>query len=136
MKALVFLSLLGLSGLLAACNTPGRGFGGVPATTLTVDGARFDIRQAGGMAEAVRTSAHPLPRFDWVALRGAMAIQIVTGCEPKWIVGDPSVLRAGLSCDGEAPPRITAAPKQVLCEVSNLRRGVGDVAEGDLTCSR
>ncbi|WP_238368749.1 hypothetical protein [Mesobacterium pallidum] len=136
MKVLVFLSLLVVAGLLSACNTAGRGFGGVPAKTLTVDGARFDIRQVGGVAEAIRTSAHPLPRFDWVALRGAMAIQIVTGCEPKWIVGDPSVLRAGLSCNGAAPPRVTATPKQVLCEVSNLRRGIGDVAEGDLTCSR
>lgn len=84
--------------LLAACNTPGRGFGGLPVVKLAEGGSTFDMRRSGNSVEVIRTSSHAFPRYDTIAKRAVIAVTGATGCDVKRITGDPSVMRMDLSC--------------------------------------
>ena len=126
--------VLSLSVFLPTCDTPGRGFTGIPATLITVDGATFAIWQRTNYAEALRTSNHAFPRYDWVVHRGAIAIRRVSGCQVSWIVGDPSVLHAGLTCNGDKAPKIPKGPKVFECDTT-LQKPIGALQEGTMMCS-
>lgn len=84
--------------LLAACNTPGPAFRGVPATTVTVDGSTFDVRVSDTTAEAIRTNVEYAPRFGPIKERATTAIERVSGCEVRSITGDQAVAVAKLKC--------------------------------------
>ncbi|WP_372890636.1 hypothetical protein [Rhodosalinus sp.] len=91
-------AFLAVSMLLAACDTAGRGYMGLPPVRAEAGGHVFDIRQRGDAAEAVRRNAAWLPPFDEVARAAEAAIERVTGCDATEVRGDPSLLRADLDC--------------------------------------
>ncbi|GGX44388.1 hypothetical protein GCM10007385_10410 [Tateyamaria omphalii] len=91
--------------VLAACNTPGPHFRGLPATTVTVDGSTFDVRVRGRLAEALRTNMEYAPRFGPIRQRAAMAMEIVSGCKVKEVRGDQALATGILDC-GKGGPAI------------------------------
>lgn len=129
------LALLLVLALIAACNTPGRGFGGIAAVRAEAGGAVFDLRRQGDLVEAIRVSKHPLPRFDWVAQRAALAVHQRTGCLPKWARGDPSMMVLGLSCNGAPAPPIPKGPRVLICDVTGYRVPGTGMAEGTAFCA-
>ena len=84
--------------LLAACDTAGRGYMGLPAVRAEAGGHVFDVRRRGDEAEAVRRNVAALPTFDAVARAAEVAIERATGCDALTLEGDPSLLRAELDC--------------------------------------
>ncbi len=90
---------------LAACNTAGPYFRGLPATTVTVDGSTFDVRVNGDLAEAIRTNVQYAPRFGPVRDHASKAMQMVSGCDVKEVRGDQAVATGILDC-GDGGPRI------------------------------
>ena len=128
------IALILLCVLLMACNTAGRGFGGLPATRVTEGGATFDLRRQGDLVEAIRVSKHALPRYDWVAQRAALAAFRTYGCTPDWALGDPSVVRLGLACDGRAAPRAPPGKEVLVCDVTAWRVPGQALAEGQMIC--
>lgn len=113
MRCLIALCLL----FLAACNTAGPGFRGVPAQTVTVEGSRFLLRINGPLAEATRTSPEFLPKFADVARKAGLATYRATGCEPRWIRGDPAMMIVGSSCNGAKPPPKPKRRVSFSCDV-------------------
>lgn len=91
--------------LLAACNTAGPHFRGLPATTVTVDGSTFDVRVNGRLAEALRTNMQYAPRFGPIKQRAAAAMEMVSGCTVKEVRGDQALATGILDC-GKGGPRI------------------------------
>jgi len=96
--------------LLAACNTPGPHFRGLPATTVTIDGSTFDVRVNGRLAEALRTNTEYAPvlaqsgiaqsrRWNWSA--GAMSKRF--GETSLWLRGFWTVARAAPPVDHLTP---------------------------------
>ncbi|MEL7131085.1 MAG: hypothetical protein AAGK77_01600 [Pseudomonadota bacterium] len=91
--------------LLAACNTPGPHFRGLPATTVTVEGSTFDVRVNGRLAEALRTNVEYAPRFGPIKHRARKAMEMVSGCQVKEVRGDQALATGILDC-GKGGPRI------------------------------
>ncbi|WP_299750123.1 hypothetical protein [uncultured Tateyamaria sp.] len=89
---------------LAACNTPGPHFRGLPATTVTVDGSTFDVRVRGRLAEALRTNMEYAPRFGPIRHRAAKAMELVSGCKVKEVWGDQALATGILDCGKGGPP--------------------------------
>ncbi|WP_299773487.1 hypothetical protein [uncultured Tateyamaria sp.] len=89
---------------LAACNTPGPHFRGLPATTVTVDGSTFDVRVRGRLAEALRTNMEYAPRFGPIRHRAAKAMELVSGCKVKEVRGDQALATGILDCGKGGPP--------------------------------
>ncbi|WP_223274880.1 hypothetical protein [Tateyamaria sp. syn59] len=89
---------------LAACNTAGPHFRGLPATTVTVDGSTFDVRVNGRLAEALRTNMQYAPRFGPIKARAAKAMEIVSGCKVKEVRGDQALATGILDCGKGGPP--------------------------------
>jgi len=102
-----FLSLFALA-FLAACNTAGPHFRGLPATTVTIDGSTFDVRVNGRLAEAIRTNAEYAPRFGPIRARAGKAMELVSGCKVKEVRGDQAQATGILDCGkgGPAPDRL------------------------------
>ena len=98
-RSLVSLAAFFLS-VLAGCDSPSPAFLGVPATRVTVEGSTFSVRARADEAEAIRTSAERLTRRSEIVARGAVAIEIATGCkvDPDRVYGDQSVISAQLDC--------------------------------------
>ncbi len=91
--------------LLAACNTAGPHFRGLPATTVTVDGSTFDVRVNDRLAEAIRTNPEYAPRFGPIRARARKAMEMVSGCAVKEVRGDQAQATGILDC-GKGGPRI------------------------------
>lgn len=93
---------------LAACNTAGPHFRGLPATTVTLDGSTFEVRVNGRLAEAIRTNAQYAPRFGPVQTRAQKAMELVSGCRVKEVRGDQAQATGILDCGkgGPAPDRL------------------------------
>lgn len=91
--------------LLAACNTAGPHFRGLPATTVTVDGSTFDVRVNDRLAEAIRTNPEYAPRFGPIRARARKAMEMVSGCRVKEVRGDQAQATGILDC-GKGGPRI------------------------------
>ncbi len=86
-------------GLLAACNTAGPHFRGLPATQVTVDGSTFDVRVRGELAEAMRVNMQYAPRFGPIRDRAGGAMAMVSGCRVKDVRGDQALATGVLDCD-------------------------------------
>ncbi|WP_082029394.1 hypothetical protein [Tateyamaria sp. ANG-S1] len=99
---------------LAACNTPGPHFRGLPATTVTVDGSTFDVRVNGRLAEALRTNMQYAPRFGPIRQRAAKAMEIVSGCEVKEVRGDQALATGILDCGKGGPSVDRQVPQDEL----------------------
>lgn len=111
---------------VAACNTAGPHFRGIPATTVTVDGSTFDVRVRGELAEAIRTNSEYAPRFGPIRERAGRAMAMVSGCEVKEVRGDQAQATGILKC-GKGPRKpAPATPVDLECiplrgtEVSQL----------------
>jgi hypothetical protein len=94
MKYYILISLI----FATSCNTAGPHFGGLPATTVTVDGSTFDVRVRGELAEAIRTNSEYAPRFGPIRERAGRAMAMVSGCEVKEVRGDQSQATGILRC--------------------------------------
>ena len=94
--------------MLAACDTAGPHFRGLPATTVTVEGSTFDVRVNGKLAEAIRTNAEYAPRFGPIRDRAGKAMEMVSGCKVKEVRGDQALATGILDCGkgGPAPDRL------------------------------
>lgn len=98
--------------LLAACNTAGPEFRGLPATQITVQGSTFDLRLRGNRAEAIRVNAQYAPRVGPIHARAAFAMTQVSGCRVRALSGDQVQVVGTLDCGqrpagwqpGPAPP--------------------------------
>ncbi len=101
---------------LSACNTPPPGFQGVPATTVTVDGSVFDIRVAHSRASAIRTNTEWAPRLEFVEHKARFAMEKVSGCKVKDLIGDAASMVANLSCNGRPAPKFPEGPRKLQCE--------------------
>lgn len=95
--------VLALLTLLAACNTAGPHFRGLPATTVTVEGSTFDVRVNGNLAEALRTNMQYAPRFGPIRARAGKAMEMVSGCIVKEVRGDQALATGILDCGDGGP---------------------------------
>ena len=96
----------------AACDTPGPGFRGVPATRVAVGQSVFDVRVDGNRAEAVRLNAEWAPRLEAVAPRAVKAIEQVSGCVVTKLGGDAALVQARLKC-GKGGGRAEPLPERL-----------------------
>jgi len=103
--------------LLVACDAPGPGFYGISKTEQVVQGSRFTIRVNGRIAEVIRTNPEMFPRYETIAARATIAVQRATGCTAAWVEGDPSVMMAGLACNGETPPAKPPRRRSIPCAI-------------------
>lgn len=101
--------------LLAACNTAGPHFRGIPATTITVDGSTFDVRVRDDLAEAIRTNTEYAPRFGPIRDRAGRAMAMVSGCEVKEVRGDQSQATGILKCGKGPRRRVRPTPVDIDC---------------------
>ncbi|MEQ6249100.1 hypothetical protein ABMC89_09440 [Sulfitobacter sp. HNIBRBA3233] len=86
--------------VLAACNTAGPHFRGLPATRITVDGSVFDVRVRGDLAEAIRINPQYAPRFGPIRGRAGRAMARVSGCTVTEVRGDQAQALGLLDCRG------------------------------------
>ncbi len=100
--------------VLIGCDAPGLEFRDVPATRIHVAQSTFDVRIKGLRAEAIRLNAENAPRLAAVAPRGVYAIEKVSGCRVRKLVGDAAVMQAWLDCGG----RLAPLPRDVEFECS------------------
>ncbi|MEI4232603.1 hypothetical protein [Roseovarius sp. D22-M7] len=119
------LALL-LCSALAACNTPGPRFHGVPPVRVEVGQSVFDVRVAGLWAQAIRLTPEWAPRPAAVLPRAVAAIEAVSGCRAARLGGDQAVMIAQLDCGAGSPPR---PQPSFTCAVEDLGEG-----EEDLIC--
>ena len=89
--------------LLAACNTAGPHFRGLPATRVTVEGSTFDVRVGDGLAEAIRVNPEYAPRFGPIRARAAFAMEQVSGCLVTEVRGDQALALGRLACKDRPP---------------------------------
>jgi hypothetical protein len=97
--------------ILAACNTAGPYFRGLPATTVTVEGSTFEVRVNGKLAEAIRTNMEYAPRFGPIRARAGKAMEMVSGCRVKEVRGDQAQATGILDC-GKGGPSVDRLPTQ------------------------
>ncbi|WP_259990547.1 hypothetical protein [Sulfitobacter sp. S190] len=102
--------LIGVAGL-AACNTGGPHFRGLPATVVTVEGSTFAVRVRGELAEAIRTNSQYAPRLGPIRARAAQAMAQVSGCPVIEVRGDQAQALGILDCGAPGrriPPEANA----------------------------
>jgi hypothetical protein len=97
-------SILFLSLLVAACDTPGPGFRGIDPVRIKVRGDVFDVRTDGVTAEAMRLNTRWAPRLSGVAPHGVAAIERVSGCRVRTLDGDAALMTARLDCGQKLAP--------------------------------
>lgn len=90
--------------LLAACGGPSPHFRGAAVTRLSVDGAVFDVRRRGTLAEAVRRNPQFAPRLGRLAGPARRAMEHATGCRVARLAGDAAMTVGRLDCGGGVPP--------------------------------
>lgn len=112
---------------LAACNTPGLGFGGIAPVRITVQGSVFDVRIDGSRAEAIRINTQWAPRLEVVAPQGVAAIEKVSGCRVRKLDGDAAQMTARLDCGQALDPLPRGNTDN--CDVYNITDGLAE-----LTC--
>lgn len=101
--------------VLAACDTAGPHFRGLPATTVTVDGSTFDVRVRGELAEAIRTNSEYAPRFGPIQVRAGQAMAMVSGCEVTQVRGDQAQATGILKCGGGPRQPVRSTPVRLDC---------------------
>lgn len=94
-----FLLLCGI----AACNTAGPHFRGLPATIISIDGASFAVRVNGDLAEAIRLNPQYAPRFGPLQAYAGRAIAEVSGCKVLEVRGDAAQATGILDCGDGGP---------------------------------
>jgi len=117
----VLFLLLCLIGL-AACNTAGPYFRGLPATRIAVEGSIFDVRVNGELAEALRVNPEYAPRFGPIRKRAAFAMATVSGCTVKDVLGDQALATGWLDCRDRHAPLLDVASCRVVIGPSRNAR--------------
>ena len=102
--------------VLAACNTAGPHFRGLPATTVSVEGSTFDVRVNGALAEAIRTNVQYAPRFGPIRDRAGKAMAMVSGCTVREVRGDQAQATGILDCGNGGPARVPLTSGDVICD--------------------
>lgn len=121
------IRVLALLLLLAACNTAGPQFRGLPATTVTVDGSTFDVRVRDNRAEAIRTNVEYAPRFGPIRERAGKAMAMVSGCKVVDVGGDQAMAVGRLNCGSGPPPKRKVDGKMVCVPVRGTKvTGIGE----------
>lgn len=94
MRVLVVLGSI----LLACCSNETRHFRGVPPVRVTVSSSVFDIRHRGSLAESVRINAQYAPRLGAIGVKAGFAMEAVSGCDLRGVLGDQAVMTGVLDC--------------------------------------
>ncbi len=115
MKYVQYYTSLVAFAFLAACNSAGSHFRGLPATTVTVDGSTFDVRVRGDLAEAIRTNSEYAPRFGPIRERAERAMALVSGCEVKDVRGDQAQATGILRCKNGRKHTRSPIPPDLVC---------------------
>lgn len=102
---------------LAACDTPGLDFKGIEPTRIEVSGTLFDVRIRGRMAEAIRLTPDPAPRWLRVGAKAGFAIEKVSGCKISRLGGDTAVVTAHLRCAGASMPPALPPKLHYVCDI-------------------
>lgn len=106
---------------VSGCASPSPHFRGAEVTRITVDGAVFDVRHKGRLAEAVRRNVQFAPNLRSVAPQAEAAMRAATGCEVVELRGDAAQIVGVLRCDahrsGGSKVRIGAVDD---CEVVDV----------------
>ncbi|MGI3169315.1 hypothetical protein ACRARG_09200 [Pseudooceanicola sp. C21-150M6] len=108
-----FAVLLAVS-TVGGCDAPTPGFGNGAVSRHSVEGSDFTVYVTGDIAESVRTNPQFAPRIGPLAGRGAIAMQMASGCRVTQLAGDAAVLVGRLNCGGRAAP---------ACEVEAVLKG-------------
>ncbi|WP_253279838.1 hypothetical protein [Phaeobacter sp. 11ANDIMAR09] len=87
-----------LLSLLGACAEPQGHFAAAPVQRVTVDGAVFDIRLRGNLAEATRVNPQYAPRLGPLRVQAAEAMAAVSGCRVTGVLGDQALMTGVLDC--------------------------------------
>ncbi|MEL6563410.1 MAG: hypothetical protein AAFQ59_03120 [Pseudomonadota bacterium] len=126
-----------LFAVLAACNTAGPHFRGLPATTVTIDGSTFDVRVNGRLAEAIRTNTQHAPRFGPIQQRAGRAMEMVSGCTVKEVRGDQAQATGILDCGKGGPviDRLTPQGEYDCYTVDSYVSGATNELVLDLDCT-
>lgn len=99
-----FCALLLVVAGLAACNSPSAYFRAAPVSRIAVDGSVFDVRVRGTLAEAIRVDSQYAPRFGPIRARAGLAMELVSGCPVKRVLGDQAQATGKLSCPRPSRP--------------------------------
>ncbi len=84
--------------LLAAC-TGGQGhFAGAKLTRVSLEGAVFEVRLRGNLAEAIRINPQYAPRLGPLRALAEEAMAVASGCEVTTVLGDQAVMIGVLDC--------------------------------------
>ena len=86
---------------LVGCDSGSPHFRGAEVTRVTVDGAMFDVRVRGELAEAVRRNPQYAPRLGPLRGKAGLAMQQVSGCRVEYVLGDAAVTLGLMDCDGK-----------------------------------
>lgn len=86
---------------MAGCSTPSQHFVDAPVNKITVDGAQFDVRVRGELAEAIRRNMQYAPRLGVLRAKAGLAMQKVSGCTVEHVLGDAAVTLGLLDCNGQ-----------------------------------
>ena len=95
-----FVSILAVL-LMAGFSTPSRHFADAPVNKITVDGAQFDVRVRGELAEAIRRNMQYALRLGALRAKAGLAMQKVSGCTVDHVLGDAAVTLGLLDCNGQ-----------------------------------
>lgn len=90
--------------LCGGCAAPGLDFRGITPTRITLGGDTFDVRVDGTRAEAIRLNSRWAPRLGAAGVRGAFAIERVSGCRVRRLRGDAAQMTAWLDCGQPLAP--------------------------------
>lgn len=85
--------------VLTACSSAQGYFAGAAPSTVHVGGAVFEVRQRGNLAEAIRINPQYAPRLGPLRAQAAEAMELVSGCAVKAILGDQAVMTGILICE-------------------------------------
>ncbi len=107
--------------LASGCAAPSPHFRGTEVTRVTVDGAVFDVRHKGRLAEAVRRNVQFAPNLRAVAPQAEAAIRAATLCDVVELRGDAAQVVGILRCNTPE----NRGPKLVIgtaedCEVVDI----------------
>lgn len=123
--------------LQGACHAPTKHFRQSPVSRIAVDGALFDVRVRGNLAEAIRRNPQYAPRLGPLRDQAGFAMARVSGCRVRDVLGDQALMVGVLDCDGgTAVPVRPAVRLQLDCiEVSDRVLVASDPGFIDYDCT-
>ncbi len=124
--------------LQGACHAPTKHFRQSPVSRIAVDGALFDVRVRGNLAEAIRRNPQYAPRLGPLRDQAGFAMARVSGCRVRDVLGDQALMVGVLDCGdgGAAFPTRPSEQLQLDClEVSDWPSATPDPRFIDYDCT-